>query len=174
MLEEKPSAYPPFRHNILHISHLAAQIFIRQESGLGIARVSLRPIKSNVDEFFGCGEWLESIAAYSTMATPTAKIQVAFKEANHDFSGRWRQFAPGKQILPKGFTKAEGRRALPESLVFESDLCIVLRDGAKIYADVFRPLSSDHEPMPAIVSWSPYGKQGNGAAQTFVRCVVIH
>ena len=140
------------------------EIFIRQESKVCIARVSLRAIRSTVGEIFGCDERFESIATHSTMATPTADIQVAFKEANHDFSGRWRQFAPGKQILPKGFQKAEGRRALPESLVFESDVCIVLRDGAKIYADVFRPIASDHEPMPVIMSWSPYGKQGNGAA----------
>ncbi|KIW63982.1 hypothetical protein PV04_08942 [Phialophora macrospora] len=97
------------------------------------------------------------------MATNIAGIEVLFKEANRDFSQRWHQFGPSKEILRKGFQKAEGRRALHQDLIFEQDVQVTLRDGVKIWADVFRPLSSeDNQPVPAILAWSPYGKQGNG------------
>ncbi|KAJ9502693.1 hypothetical protein H2202_001815 [Exophiala xenobiotica] len=96
------------------------------------------------------------------MATNIGGIEVLFKEANRDFSMRWCQFGPSKETLPKGWQKAEGRRALDEDLIFERDMRITLRDGVTIWADVFRPVTSDNQPVPAIFAWSPYGKQGNG------------
>jgi predicted acyl esterase len=98
------------------------------------------------------------------MATNIGGIEVLFKEANRDFSMRWCQFGPSKETLPKGWQKAEGRRALDEDLIFESDMRITLRDGVTIWADVFRPVTSDNQPVPAIFAWSPYGKQGNGTS----------
>ena len=99
------------------------------------------------------------------MATNVGDIEVLFKEANRDFSQRWYQFGPSKEVLPKGWQKAEGRRALDQDLIFERDIRIPLRDGATIWADVFRPVLSDNnQPVPAILAWSPYGKQGNGAS----------
>jgi uncharacterized protein len=91
-----------------------------------------------------------------------AGVPVIFREANHDFSKRWHQFEPKTQVLPRGWRKDEGRRPLDEDLIFEQDLAISLRDGVTIYADVFRPVSSDKNPVPGILAWSPYGKQGNG------------
>jgi predicted acyl esterase len=38
-----------------------------------------------------------------------------------------------------------------------------MRDGIKLRADVFRPVSSDAEPVPAIINWGPYGKSSTGA-----------
>lgn len=96
------------------------------------------------------------------MATCIDGIEVIFKDTNRDFSKRWKQFGPCREILSKGWRKAEGRRALDEDLIFDRDIAITLRDGATIWADVFRPLSSNKQPVPAILSWSPYGKQGNG------------
>lgn len=98
----------------------------------------------------------------NNMATSVGGIEVIFKQANHDFSKRWHQFSPSKEVLPRGWRKAEGRRALDEDLIFEQDFPISLRDGVTILADCFRPVSSDTEPVPAIMAWSPYGKQGNG------------
>lgn len=98
------------------------------------------------------------------MATTIGGIEVLFKEANRDFSKRWHQFSPSKEVLSKGWQKAEGRRALDEDLIFEKDIRIPLRDGATIWADVFRPVLPDNQPVPAILAWSPYGKQGNGAS----------
>jgi hypothetical protein len=37
-----------------------------------------------------------------------------------------------------------------------------MRDGVRLYADIFRPASSDQEGVPAILPWSPYGKSGAG------------
>ncbi|KAL4736737.1 Alpha/Beta hydrolase protein [Aspergillus similis] len=39
------------------------------------------------------------------------------------------------------------------------DLAIPMRDGIKLYADIFRP-ANEHEQVPAIIPWSPYGKVG--------------
>ncbi|KIY01842.1 uncharacterized protein Z520_01980 [Fonsecaea multimorphosa CBS 102226] len=89
-------------------------------------------------------------------------IEVAFKPANRDFSKRWKGFGPSKEVLPKGWRKEPGRRPLDSDLIFERDVPVILRDGCKIYMDVFRPPSSDNTPVAAIVAWSPYGKQGNG------------
>lgn len=89
-------------------------------------------------------------------------IEVALRPANRDFSKRWKDFGPSKEVLPKGWRKEPGRRPLDGDLIFERDVPVVLRDGCKIYMDVFRPPSSDRTPVAAIVAWSPYGKQGNG------------
>ena len=91
-----------------------------------------------------------------------AEIDVAFRQANHDFSKRWLDFGPSTQVLPKGWMKAPGRRPLDEDLIFQKDVAIPLRDGLRIFANVFRPPSSSNEPVPAIIAWSPYGKEGNG------------
>jgi predicted acyl esterase len=95
------------------------------------------------------------------MAT-VAGIEVIFREANRDFSKRWSGLNPSTRVLPAGWTKAPGRRALHQDLIFERDLAISLRDGVRVWADIFRPPSSEKEPVPAIIAWSPYGKQGNG------------
>ena len=91
-----------------------------------------------------------------------ANIEVAYRQANNDFSKRWLDFNPSTQVLSKGWVKAPGRRPLAEDLIFQKDIAIPLRDGLTIYADVFRPPSSTIEPVPTIMAWSPYGKEGNG------------
>ncbi|KUL84934.1 hypothetical protein ZTR_07835 [Talaromyces verruculosus] len=45
-------------------------------------------------------------------------------------------------------------------MILEGDQCLQLRDGTKIYADIYRP--AEGEPVPAIVVWGPYGKSGSG------------
>lgn len=64
---------------------------------------------------------------------------------------------PGVEILKKGRVFLEGGRPLACDLLWERDLTVTLRDGVRLYLDVFRPLEVDG-PVPAIVSWSPYGK----------------
>ncbi|MBA0047251.1 CocE/NonD family hydrolase [Mycobacteroides sp. LB1] len=73
------------------------------------------------------------------------------------FSG----FEPGIRTLPAGFRLAPAFRALPVDIVFEKDVAVTLRDGARIYVDVFRPAGS--AKVPVIVAWSPYGK-GQGSS----------
>lgn len=87
---------------------------------------------------------------------------VEYKKANSDFSTRWQDFNSCTQVLPTGWVKAPGRRPLAEDLILDKDCAIPLRDGLKIWADVFRPPNSNSQPVPAIIAWSPYGKEGNG------------
>jgi predicted acyl esterase len=70
----------------------------------------------------------------------------------------WRGFQPGRTVLPAGSTYSNNGRALPCDIVLDRDVELTLRDGTRIYADVFRPATD--EPLPAILAWSPYGKQG--------------
>jgi len=45
---------------------------------------------------------------------------------------------------------------------FIKDEQVPLRDGVKILTDVYLPTDSD-EPLPAIIAWSPYGKNSGNA-----------
>ena len=48
-----------------------------------------------------------------------------------------------------------------EDIICHQDLGVQLRDGTTIYCDVFLP--KDSGPVPAIISWSPFGKRpGDG------------
>ncbi|MCM2496015.1 CocE/NonD family hydrolase [Burkholderia gladioli] len=42
------------------------------------------------------------------------------------------------------------------SMVIERDVAVTLRDGTKIYVDVFRPEGT--AKVPPLIAWSPYGK----------------
>lgn len=69
-------------------------------------------------------------------------------------------FKPSKTILQKGHVKAPGWRPLPCDMHYERDVTVTMRDGAKLYTDVFRPVTD--EKVPAILPYSPYGKSGTG------------
>lgn len=70
------------------------------------------------------------------------------------------KFKTETMILKKGTIRREGALALPCDILFEKDVPVTLRDGTVIYADVFRPV--DEEQHPAIMAWSPYGKEIGG------------
>ncbi|MDT8303906.1 MAG: CocE/NonD family hydrolase, partial [Sedimentisphaerales bacterium] len=70
----------------------------------------------------------------------------------------------GTRILPAGFQVGPRFRPLPIEIVFEKDVAVTLRDGARIYVDVFRPVGT--EKVPVIIAWSPYGKSGGTAPRT--------
>ncbi len=89
-------------------------------------------------------------------------------------------FKPGQsQVYPKGHV---GRgwddlpaRPLTSDIVVDHDVEIVVRDGARLYADIYRP-NDWHEKMPIIISWSAYGKKYNGLSMLPVctwKCGVI-
>jgi len=69
-------------------------------------------------------------------------------------------FKPSSQILQKGHVKQAGWRALPCDMHYERDVTVPMRDGVKLYTDVFRPVTD--EKVPAILPYSPYGKSGTG------------
>lgn len=74
-------------------------------------------------------------------------------------------FAPATIHLPVGHVKAEGRRGFSVDCVFERDVEVRMRDQIKIFTNVFRPSSSSHgNPVPAIIAWSPYGKDSSASA----------
>lgn len=67
---------------------------------------------------------------------------------------------PKTTELPAGHKKQPTYRSLPTTIVFDRDQSLTLRDGTKIFADVFRPKTE--QKVPAIVMWGPYGKTGAG------------
>ena len=77
-------------------------------------------------------------------------------DPEHFYTG----FDPHTELLPKGYRKRPDRLELPCDIIFMQDQAVVLRDGVTIYTDVLRP--NDDEKHPAIISWSPYGKNGSG------------
>jgi predicted acyl esterase len=90
-------------------------------------------------------------------------INVTFAPSNHGFHNYWTSFKPStKVILPKGWQREPGFRALSESIIWEKDVPIAMRDGTILRGDVFRPMAKDGVPLPALLPWSPYGKTGSG------------
>lgn len=89
-----------------------------------------------------------------------------------DVKIRWRRLSPPEEseaypgfhpsvtVLPVGHKRRENSRPLHESMIFERDQTVHLRDGTKIYADIYRP--TNEAVVPAIMVWGPYGKSGSG------------
>ena len=48
------------------------------------------------------------------------------------------------------------RRSIEYGMIVERDLAVALRDGVRIFVDVFRPL--DERPAAPLIAWGPYGK----------------
>jgi len=72
---------------------------------------------------------------------------------------KWRGFAPGTTLLKSGTSAVAGARQLDCDIRVDRDVEVQLRDGTRIFVDVYRPVTD--EPVPAILAWSPYGKQGS-------------
>ncbi|KAE8363836.1 Alpha/Beta hydrolase protein [Aspergillus caelatus] len=72
----------------------------------------------------------------------------------------YKGFHPGRVTrLPRGHVKEPGYQAFPVDVTWEEDQAIPMRDGVKLYADIFRP-ANESEKVPTIIPWSPYGKVG--------------
>lgn len=65
-----------------------------------------------------------------------------------------------KKILKKGSVHGKGALPLPCDMIFEKDVAVPMRDGVRLYTDIFRPV--DEKPAPVIIAWSPYGKTFHG------------
>ena len=68
-------------------------------------------------------------------------------------------FEPGKTIIPKGFQKKPGAMTAPCDIEFHRDVPLVLRDGVRIYVDVFRPVTD--EKIPVLINSTIFGKAGS-------------
>lgn len=73
---------------------------------------------------------------------------------------RYTGFRQETLLLRKGSFRSEGCMPLPCDIILDRDTVVVMRDGVKIYTDVFRP--ADNGRHPVIVAWSPYGKEIGG------------
>lgn len=91
------------------------------------------------------------------MADP---VEVLYRTATapEDPRVKWRGFQPGRTTLPAGSTHSPGGRPLTCDIVLDRDVEMQLRDGTRIFLDVYRPVTE--EALPAVLAWSPYGKQG--------------
>jgi hypothetical protein len=92
--------------------------------------------------------------------------------ASHPFY-EYDPFNPSTRILDTGHQKRDGHRKFEVDTIFEKDVEVKMRDKAKLYTDVFRPVTSDgNEKVPAIIAWSPYGKSGGKCYQLYhLSCV---
>ena len=87
-------------------------------------------------------------------------IEVLFRKSTpiSEPGNRYPGFKPGITTLHKGSVHREGALPLPCNIIFERDVAVPMRDGSKIYIDIYRPTGS--EKVPSIIAWSPYGKKG--------------
>lgn len=95
---------------------------------------------------------------YSNRSEPAFKGEILFRAStplSHP-KARYQGFSPGETVYPAGTVMREGARPLTCDIVFRRDVPIKLRDGVTVYTDVFLP--ADTGPVPAIIAWSPYGK----------------
>lgn len=75
-----------------------------------------------------------------------AKVQLAWKDGTDPKEGLW-----------PGFRKDEIEVA--DGMKITWDVEVPMRDGVKIYVDVFQPESFTGK-LPTLLTWSPYGKHG--------------
>jgi predicted acyl esterase len=89
-------------------------------------------------------------------------MQVAYKPISKPEVGvnNYQGFTPGKtEVLRKG-EKPHNARALESDIQIDHDVEIVVRDGCRLYVDIYRPADvPKDEKLPAVVSWSCYGKK---------------
>ncbi|KAF5640143.1 esterase [Fusarium sp. NRRL 25303] len=87
-----------------------------------------------------------------------SKITPAPEHPRYNYNG----FKPGRRVLEAGHVRYPGHRPFGVRTIYERDQAITVRDGARLYTDIFRPKSSDAQSVPCILPWSPYGKTGTG------------
>ena len=73
---------------------------------------------------------------------------------------RYPGFRQESIVLKAGSVRREGAKPLTCDILLERDVPVTLRDGVTIYTDVFRPATEGR--YPAIMAWSPYGKEVGG------------
>lgn len=86
--------------------------------------------------------------------------EVIYKPAKHPGKREEKSwimaFGPQTKTLPKGSRLNRKNKPTEVDMVMEKDVAVTLRDGTTIYVDIYRPAGL--EDIPAIISWSPYGK----------------
>jgi predicted acyl esterase len=89
-------------------------------------------------------------------------MQVAYKPISKPEVGvnNYQGFTPGKtEVLRKG-AKPHNARPLESDIRIDHDVEIIVRDGCRLYVDIYRPADvPEDEKLPAVISWSCYGKK---------------
>lgn len=88
-------------------------------------------------------------------------VQVAYKPVRQPEIGHngYQGFNPGKtEVLPKGWNGHDAKH-LESDIRIDHDVEIVVRDGCRLYVDIYRPADFSEEKIPAVIGWSCYGKK---------------
>ena len=80
------------------------------------------------------------------MSADFGDVEIKWRSVRSLEDGDYPGFRPG--------TTAE------EGVVIERDLAVPMRDGTKIYTDIYRPEGA--KDVPAVIAWCPYGKHQTG------------
>lgn len=91
------------------------------------------------------------------------KPSLKYRDAR-DYEGEYYDWAAGEHLLAKGTVVNELFHPLENDIRFIKDLEVPMRDGVKILTDVYLPADTD-EQLPAIIAWSPYGKNSGNAVR---------
>ena len=73
--------------------------------------------------------------------------------------------APYDTPEARGAKPPQYRRAIEDGMIVERDIPVTMRDGVKIYIDLFRP--ADEKPAAPLIAWSPYGKHSPNDPRRF-------
>jgi predicted acyl esterase len=68
------------------------------------------------------------------------------------------KFRPPVPLSEGGYPGFNPRVERAKGMIIERDVTVAMRDGVKIYADIFRPEREGEYPV--LVNWGPYGKFG--------------
>jgi predicted acyl esterase len=93
---------------------------------------------------------------------PVQMPQIAYKRISKPQIGEnnYQEFTPGKTEVIKKGAKPHNARALESDIRIDHDVEIKVRDGVRLYADIYRPADArEDEKLPAVISWSCYGKK---------------
>jgi putative CocE/NonD family hydrolase len=75
--------------------------------------------------------------------------------AQDSFEYIWRRVQP-PQALAKTVDFGY-RKSVEDGMAIERDAAVAMRDGVRIYVDVYRP-EAGAKPVPVLIAWGPYGK----------------
>ena len=75
--------------------------------------------------------------------------------ASQKFTMVFREHVP---LSEGGYPGFNPRTEKPKGMIIERDITVKMRDGVKIYIDIFRP--EKEGKYPVLINWGPYGKLG--------------
>lgn len=74
----------------------------------------------------------------------------------------WEKMSDADKMLNKPYVFNPHTYVASPGIICEQDVAVEMRDGIKLYCDIFRPeTSGENEQVPAILAWSNYGKRPN-------------